>query len=147
MLREEKRTTVSQPVNQVTIQSMRIAIPETNRGELGKHIGWTHSIHGSGNLWQSFVSPHDANFRMCSNLAFLLLFMCNVLLSSCVVVLLAAIRRQRGDCIPRQSIDACAAFVRPVAAVRLPRQSIDAVQRLFTNYFASAGPRPNEKIR
>ena len=96
MLREEKRTTVSQPVNQVTIQSMRIAIPETNRGELGKHIGWTHSIHGSGNLWQSFVSPHDANFRMCSNLAFPLLFMCNVLLSSCVAVSLAAVRRQRG---------------------------------------------------
>ena len=68
-----------------------------------------------------------------------------VCLSSCVVVLLAAVRRQRGDCIPKQSIDACAAFVRPVAAVRLPRQSIDAVQRLFTNYFASAGPRPNEK--
>ena len=38
-----------------------------------------------------------------------------LLLSICVVVLRAAVRRQRGDCIPKQSTDACAAFVRPVA--------------------------------
>ena len=67
-----------------------------------------------------------------------------------MVVSLAAVRRQRGDCIPMQAIDAsCAAFVRPVAwwVVRLPRQSIDLVQRLLTNYFASAVPRCYEYIR
>ena len=53
MLREEKRTTVSQPVNQVAIKSMQIAVPESNRRELGKHIGWTQPSCGSDNFWQS----------------------------------------------------------------------------------------------
>ena len=134
---------------QANRQTGRRADGQTGRRDNGKTQGKqlkTRPIyyrrHGLYNSEHLFI--HDAwlifcirlsrdvsvgNLRVCCYLACRLLFMCKVLLSSCVVVLRTAVRRQRGVCIPSKSIQP---FV---------RLSTAAVRRLVANSFACASPR------
>ena len=97
----------------VVVSSLNDQLMMNGSCTLPRHYCRIYSCHVT-----DVVRGRGANICQSSRVvqfAFLLLFICNVLLSSCVVVLLAAVRRQRGECIPRQSADAFAPFVRPVA--------------------------------